>query len=76
MPPMDPRGMSLERWAAFLVQDYGADFLPILKDPDKWQEWAMRVVEAPSFAAVSIPQPTQFPDWRPWAERVVGLTVS
>ncbi len=52
MPPVDPRGMSLESWAAFLVQDYGSDFLPILvpaeimKDPDRWRDWAMRVIEA------------------------------
>lgn len=76
MPPIDPRGMDLKQWADFLVQDYGSDFLPILLDPDRWQDWAMRVIEAPSFASQSAPSPLGFSTWRPWAERLVGLTVS
>ncbi len=76
MPPVDPRGMDLTRWAAFLVQDYGSDALPILLDPDRWQEWAMRVIEAPSFASQAAPDPRGFPSWGPWAERLVAVTVS
>ena len=76
MPPVDPRGMDVIRWSAFLVQDYGEDALPVLMDPDRWREWAMRVIEAPSFAAPGAPDPRQFPDWRPWAERLVAITVS
>lgn len=76
MPPVDPRGMTLTNWAAFLVQDYGSDFLPILKDPDKWQDWAMRVIESPTFATAAAPDPRAFPEWRPWAERLAGLSIS
>lgn len=77
MPPLDPRGLDLQTWANFLVQDYGSDFLPILMDdPDQWQDWAMRVIEAPSFVSVGAPDPSGFPEWMPWAERLVGLTTS
>jgi hypothetical protein len=74
--PVDPRYMDLRTWANFLVQDFGNSMLPILLDEDRWKEWAMRVYEAPAFCNAGAPQPQGFSDWRPWAERIVGLSIS
>jgi hypothetical protein len=74
--PVDPRYLDLPTWGAFLVQDFGNSMLPILLDETKWMEWAMRVIEAPAFANAGAPRPDGFPGWRPWAERLVGLSIS
>lgn len=74
--PVDPRYLDLTTWAGFLVQDFGNSMLPILMDEDLWQEWAMRVVEAPAFSNGGAPRPDQFPGWQPWAERLIGLSIS
>jgi hypothetical protein len=58
------------------VRDFPADNVPILLSDDAWREWAALVISLPSFADPAAPNPYEYPDWQPWAERMVALVTS
>lgn len=71
---IDPRGLTIQQYFDGLllavpdVWAFGA-----LQDPDKWQDYAVGFVRAPSMAQRALPDPYQFSDWRGWAMRVYPM---
>jgi hypothetical protein len=71
-----PEYISLKDWAAHLQASYADQFLPILNDETKWEEWATIVVSSGIFEEAKIPSPftisegkktSRFQNWREWA---------
>lgn len=71
---IDPRHMELLDWAASVIGALNAqwDAAP-LTDPDKWQEWAVGLLRAPTTEQRVLPDPFQFSDWREWAMRAYPM---
>lgn len=71
---IDPRGLSIQEYfsAVLLVVPGGWNFGALL-DPDKWQDYAVGFVRAPSMAQRALPDPYQFSDWREWAMRAYPM---
>lgn len=72
-----PEYIGLKDWAACLVIDYPNEYLPLLENEDKWQEWGAAVVNTGIFAKANVPSPfsikegqkkENFTDWREWAK--------
>lgn len=66
-PPMD-----VIEWTdkmALELERYGAVFR--LDEPERWKEWAGRVIAMPKIAVTVPPIPDAFDDWRDWAERFI-----
>jgi len=67
---IDPRGLTVTQWTDFMTQNLtGFSQPPRLDDPSRWQMWALVVVQSPRIAAFNPPNPLEFADWLPWAER-------
>jgi hypothetical protein len=68
---IDPRRLTLTQWtdAVGLTLATSAP-IPKLQGKD-WKSWALNVVEVPTIAALTPPDPRGFLDWRSWAERFV-----
>lgn len=80
-----PEYISLKNWAANLVYDYPAEYLPQLEDEKKWEEWGSAVVATGVFARNSIPAPfsiaqgakrQDFKNWQEWAKVFYNLMTS
>lgn len=69
-----PVGMSVIDWTdsmnLILVQ-YGS--VPRLDNPDDWREWGRALLDNVSLGDTLLPDPYQFAEWRPWADRVVEI---
>lgn len=64
-----PIGLPWERWAAIASEQFAATecMAPV---PDVyWVQWAQVFCGIPSVAAVGVPVPQGFNDWRVWAEK-------
>jgi len=71
---INPLGMTLQDWAdAVMLSVSDAWAMGRLDDADKWQDWAVGLVRAPTFAQRSLPDPYQFSDWRDWAMRAYPM---
>jgi hypothetical protein len=57
----DKMALELERFGA----------VSRLDEPERWKEWANRVIAMPKIAVTVPPVPDFFNDWREWAERFV-----
>jgi hypothetical protein len=71
---IDPRGLSLQDWADStvpLLEKYG--IVPILDGPLFWRPWARVVCDLPAIRSRNPPDPDNYDDWLPWAERMNGL---
>jgi hypothetical protein len=67
----NPYEMDLLDWASatmYSLTNY-VNVAP-LEDPSQWQSWGQILVNAPTLGLLSPPNPYDFTDWRPWAERV------
>lgn len=67
--PIDPRAIDVVRWASettTVLLPYG--FVPVLRDPAQWQQWARYVLLIPAVAGLGTPRPEGYSDWRKWAE--------
>ena len=80
-----PEYIDIKDWAANLVHDYPDEYLPILEDADKWQDWASIVAGTGVFARNEIPAPFSFElgekkedfgNWQEWAKTVYNLMMS
>lgn len=74
-----PQYISLKNWAASLPQDYPDTQFPVLRDENKWQEWAATVAATNVFQRANVPSPVvvtqgkkvnNYKTWEEWA-RVV-----
>jgi hypothetical protein len=71
---IDPVNMSLTEWAdAVMLTAADTWSFGRLDDENKWQDWAVGFVRAPSLAQRVLPDPYQFTDWRDWAQRVYPM---
>lgn len=71
---IDPVNMSLTEWAdAVMLTVADTWSFGRLDDENKWQDWAVGFVRAPSLAQRVLPDPYQFTDWRDWARRVYPM---
>ena len=71
---IDPVNMSLTEWAdAVMLTVADTWSFGKLDDENKWQDWAVGFVRAPSLAQRVLPDPYQFTDWRDWAQRVYPM---
>lgn len=71
---IDPLNMSLTEWAdAVMLTVADTWSFGRLDDENKWQDWAVGFVRAPSLAQRVLPDPYQFTDWRDWAQRVYPM---
>jgi hypothetical protein len=71
---IDPVNMSLTEWAdAVMLTVADTWSFGRLDDENKWQDWAVGFVRAPSLAQRVLPDPYQFTDWRDWAQRVYPM---
>lgn len=80
-----PEYIDIKDWAANLIVDYPDEYLPILKDADKWEDWASIVAGTGVFARNDIPAPfsvtegekkQEFKDWQEWAKTVYNLMIN
>lgn len=80
-----PEYIELKEWAAALVYDYSDEYLPILEDVDKWQDWASIVAGTGVFARNEIPTPSSleagekkgdFSNWQEWSKVVYNLMMN
>lgn len=65
---VQPRGLTLEDWAAQLRIDV-TDAVPVYGGGD-WQEWARACLALDAFQKGGAPRPEGFANWQDWAERV------
>jgi len=79
-----PEYISLKDWAADLIGTYSKEFLPILEDEDKWQEWGAIVAGTGIFAKAGVPTPfslvqgkkqADFESWQEWA-KIIYINVN
>ncbi|MCP4264861.1 MAG: hypothetical protein GY777_04675 [Candidatus Brocadiaceae bacterium] len=82
---MWPEYIDIKDWAANLIVDYPDEYLPILEDADKWEDWASIVAGTGVFARNDIPAPfsvtegekkQEFKDWQEWAKTVYNLMIN
>lgn len=66
-------GISLERWAESLTNDFPRDIIPRTTGEDSWRSWGNIVASSPTFAAAGVPLTDSFATWREWAERLYAL---
>ena len=67
---IDPRGLSVIEWTDFMAAELlGFSQPPRLDDPERWQMWALIVNQSPRIAKFNPPIPSEYTDWRDWAER-------
>ncbi len=80
-----PEYIDVKDWAANLIVDYPDEYLPILEDADKWEDWASTVAGTGVFARNDIPAPfsvtegekkQDFKDWQEWAKTVYNLMIN
>lgn len=80
-----PEYIDIKDWAANLIVDYPDEYLPILEDADKWEDWASTVAGTGVFARNDIPAPfsvtegekkQEFKDWQEWAKTVYNLMIN
>ena len=80
-----PEYIDIKDWAANLIVDYPDEYLPILEDADKWEDWASIVAGTGVFARNDIPAPfsvtegekkQEFKDWQEWAKTVYNLMIN
>ncbi len=82
---VQPKYISLKNWAGSLLIDFPDDILPILRDEEDWEEWAVIVANTGSFKRANIPTPYQlkqgqresaFKTWNKWAAVVYLIMTS
>jgi len=64
--------MSVTEWTdmmALTLERYGT--VSRLEDPERWKDWANRVIAMPKISVAAPPIPDVFDDWRDWAERFI-----
>ena len=80
-----PEYIDIKDWAANLIVDYPDEYLPILEDADKWEDWGSIVAGTGVFARNDIPAPfsvtegkkkQEFKDWQEWAKTVYNLMIN
>lgn len=80
-----PEYIDIKDWAANLIVDYPDEYLPILEDVDKWEDWASIVAGTGVFARNDIPAPfsvtegekkQEFKDWQEWAKTFYNLMIN
>lgn len=67
---INPRGLNARDWADFMtpnLEQYGN--LPRLDSDDAWKEWAAQLGNLPGLSGEIVPNPYNFNEWQPWAER-------
>ena len=69
----DPRGHTFESWSALMVESYASQQLQINLPEDKWQEWALGMMNIAIFNDGSLPSPYVYSKWNDWAEEVVNV---
>lgn len=74
-----PEYISLNYWAATLVDNYPSSPLPILDKDENWQDWAAAVAATPPFSTKGISAPfsvssgskvSTYENWQDWAKMV------
>ncbi len=63
-----PEYITLEKWIGNLQETYPNEFLPILQNREKWQEWATIAVSSGVFTQVGVPLPQGQKSWQEWAK--------
>jgi len=80
-----PEYIDVKDWAANLIVDYPDEYLPVLEDADKWEDWASTVAGTGDIARNDIPAPfsvtegekkQEFKDWQEWAKTVYNLMIN
>jgi hypothetical protein len=68
---IDPRALTLTQWTDAVVLTLATSApMPKLQGDD-WATWALAVVQIPSIANLTPPDPRGFGAWNVWAERFV-----
>jgi hypothetical protein len=80
-----PEYINLKDWVANLIHDYPEEYLPLLDDEKKWEDWASIVAGTGIFARNNIPAPfsiteegkkKEFATWEDWAKVVYNLMIN
>lgn len=75
---VDPRGIpSFRDWADYMyptLQQYGT--IAQAMSDDEWQQWGAGLLALNGLAALNVPNPYQFDDWKTWAMRFIELVDS
>lgn len=67
---VDPRGLSVQEWAAFSTPALARiATVPLLTEGRDWQQWAWVVMQSPKVAKYTPPDPRFFNNWQDWAFR-------
>jgi hypothetical protein len=73
----NPYGMDVLDWASATVYSL-TNYVNIapLEDPSQWQSWGQLLVNSPTLGLLAPPNPYDFTDWVPWAQRVSDALAS
>lgn len=64
-----PERVSLQFWAASLIQDFPLDNIPLLRG-ENWREWGDFLIQENSFASEGAPSTKLYKDWKTWADAI------
>lgn len=65
---VDPRFLEVDIWTADVsstLAQYGQ--LPTIANEQDWQAWAAAARSLPALAALGIPDPRMYREWKDWA---------
>jgi hypothetical protein len=61
-----PINISIELWAAKLIEDFPYDNIPVLKSNEEWKSWGNTVIQENSFATNAAPGTDKYQDPNDW----------
>jgi len=71
---VNPIRMTWQQWADAAILNLNDTYaLGKAGGEDTWQDWAVGIVRAPTYAQRTLPDPYQFDDWREWAMLVFPM---
>jgi hypothetical protein len=66
----DPNGMDLDQWVYGTLSVLTNYPNPRTMVNDDWRQWGMMFFDTPSLSTLGPPNPYDYAEWRPWAERL------
>lgn len=73
--PFDPRGLTFQQWAMYMVELFADQNLSIPTAETDWRDWGLALAGNGYFAQYDVPIPHTFDTWEEWAFRVIQSNI-
>ncbi len=71
---IDPRGLTFQEWSDAIIFTLPTSWqLSDAVPEDDWRVFAAQLMRVPELSSRIVPDPSQFTDWREWAERAAPM---